>query len=161
MGSKLPEFTVIKDTREQQGWEFSLEEKKPGNCQLTNFEIGKLDTGDYSIKGLEHLVTIERKNGFSELFGNLGSSVSRQRFEREMERMAAIPYSYILVETNLNYDTLGLGVPQSKFGMPASAILKYLMDYSVEYNVKTMFVGDCGKKVARSIFESICRKHLR
>lgn len=160
MPKKLPEFVVIKDTREQQGWEFEEEEKRPGKCRLTSMISGKLDTGDYSVKGLEDIFSIERKNGFSELFGNLGGKVARERFIREMERMSKIKHPFILVETSLNEDTMGLGVPQMQRGMPCSAILGHLMQIAIDYNVNIMFVGDCGQTVSRKIFESICRTYL-
>lgn len=160
MAKKLPELTIIKDTREQDGWDFQAEEKRSGKCQIVSCVDKKLDTGDYSIEGLENLFTIERKNGFSELFGNLGSKVSRERFEREMERMSEIPHSYILVETVLSKDTLTLGIPQSSSRMPSSSILEYLIRYNMKYNVQFMFVGDCGKKVARRIVEEVARTYL-
>lgn len=47
----LNDFTIIIDTREQQPWEF----------EHYSTASRKLDTGDYSIEGLENLFTIERK----------------------------------------------------------------------------------------------------
>jgi hypothetical protein len=40
-------FTVIRDSREQNGWTFLARAR----CQGT--EVGTLKTGDYAIKGLE------------------------------------------------------------------------------------------------------------
>src|SRR5690606_29560670 len=99
---------VARDTREQNGWTWIEEEKKPGKCRLLGTNEYGLKTGDYSIMGLEDKLCIERKNGFSELFGNYSPKDHRERFEREMERMMEVPHRYILIETNLNYDTLGL-----------------------------------------------------
>ena len=159
MAAKLPEFQIIRDTREQKGWVFDEEEKKSGKCRITGTTEIKLDTGDYSIKGLEHLITIERKNGFSELFGNLGNKTSRIRFEKEIDRMSSIPHCYILVETNLSKDTLGLGIPQGS-SMPASRIYEQLLSYTLSHNINVMFVGECGKSTARKIFELTARKYL-
>ena len=50
-----PGYTVVRDTREQQGYFF----KKFNTCQGTVQR--KLDTGDYSILGMEDKVCIERK----------------------------------------------------------------------------------------------------
>jgi len=53
----LSDFTIIVDTREQTPWTFD------------NYVVAsqKLDTGDYSIQGLEHIFTIERKKSVSEI----------------------------------------------------------------------------------------------
>ena len=45
-------FNIIVDTREQKPWDFN------DNFNTTK---AKLDTGDYSIEGLEHILCIERK----------------------------------------------------------------------------------------------------
>jgi hypothetical protein len=159
MSRKLPEFTVIKDTREQDGWDFEQEEKVSGRCQLTSVIETKLDTGDYSIFGLEEIFTIERKAGFSELFGNLGNKTVKDRFEREMERMGKVPHSYILIESVLDKDVLKLGVPQMARGMPAGSVLNDLITFSMDYNVHFLFVGNAGKSVARRIMEQVVRKY--
>ena len=52
---QAPDFTVIKDTREQEGYYFS----KYNTC--AGMVDRKLDTGDYSIEGMEHLICVERK----------------------------------------------------------------------------------------------------
>ena len=43
--SKIPNYTVIKDTREQDGWFFSEYDKCCG------MEVTGLHTGDYTMKG--------------------------------------------------------------------------------------------------------------
>ena len=50
-----PDYTVIKDTREQNGWSFSQYDKCAG------MEIGTLHTGDYTLRGFEDVICIERK----------------------------------------------------------------------------------------------------
>ena len=45
---QAPDFTVIKDTREQEGYHFSKYNKCAGMVER------KLDTGDYSLEGMEH-----------------------------------------------------------------------------------------------------------
>ena len=58
--------------------------------------IGTLSTGDYSLKGLEHVVCIERKS-LDDLLGCVGSD--RERFEREVQRMLSYPVRVLLVES--------------------------------------------------------------
>ena len=69
-------FTIIQDTREKKPWTFSA------TGSVRDVKVVKLDTGDYSIEGMEDSFMIERKSSVDELFMNLG--VQWKRFEREM-----------------------------------------------------------------------------
>lgn len=62
----IPKYTVIQDTREQKGWYFSEYDKCNG------MEQGSLKTGDYTLKGFEDMVCIERKFSVEEIATNLG-----------------------------------------------------------------------------------------
>ena len=55
----------------------------------------KLDQGDYSIRGFEDRVVIERK-GLGDLYGSLGKG--RKRFEREIQRIQGYQWWGLLVE---------------------------------------------------------------
>lgn len=156
--SKLDIF-VIKDTREQKGWDFHPEEKKPGKLCILGTEIATLDAGDYTIKGYEDIIRIERKMGFAELFGNMTPLDHKERFEREMEKLRDIKHKYILVETSINNDMLGMAPPQFRGGIPSSAVMKWLLKLEMEYNIRTLFVGDAGKRVSKLIFEQIVSKY--
>lgn len=158
MGIKVPKnLIVIKDSREQKGWHFQEEEAKPGKVNFVNTEIAKLDAGDYSVKGLEDLVTIERKNGFCELFGNMSPKANRERFEREMERMGPIKHKFVFIESQLNQDILTLSPGQVYKGPPARKVLEWLSKIEIEYGVSVKFVGECGKTWAKRIFEQVAR----
>lgn len=155
------QFIVIQDSREQKPWIFEPEEKVSGKCQLIGTEIIGLPAGDYSVKGLEDKIIIESKNGFSELFGNLCNKENKERFERELEKLRSIKHKYILIETGVSKDSLGLGIPQmGKWAPPASKIYKCLLEYEMEYGVIFKFVGDAGQKIARYIFESMVKKYV-
>lgn len=158
MGIKVPKnLTIIKDSREQQGWWFEEPEAKAGKVNFATTQIAKLDAGDYSVKGLEDLVTIERKNGFSELFGNMSPKASRERFEREMERMQSIKHRFIFIESQLNQDILCLSPGQMYKGPPARKVLEWLSELEIKYGVSVKFVGECGKTWAKRIFEQVAR----
>lgn len=57
--------------------------------------IATLDAGDYSVRGLEHHVAVERKS-LSDLVGCCGTE--RERFERELKRLLAYPCRAVVVE---------------------------------------------------------------
>lgn len=149
------DYIIIKDTREQLGWEF----KPYGNCK--GMEIDTLKTGDYTIKGYEDVVIIERKRSVEEIANNLGKKF--EQFEAEMERMSTIPNAYILCEFNLQ--TLldfpaGAKVPKalaSQIKMNGPFILRRLLELQIKYNVKILFCGSAynGFIVAASIFKRV------
>lgn len=57
---------------------------------------GSLATGDYSIKGLEHVIAIER-NSLPDLIACVGRE--RERSDREVQRLLAFPVRALIVET--------------------------------------------------------------
>lgn len=87
---------IIVDTREQTPWPFHLLTPDKGYHLSGGTVRRKLDTGDYSLEGLESFVGIERKS-LSDLVGSL--SHGRERFEREMERARDdIEHFFLVVE---------------------------------------------------------------
>jgi ERCC4-type nuclease len=85
--AKLPNdaITALVDTREQ----------TPLTLPGLRSEPATLATGDYSVKGLEHLVAIERKE-LADLVACCGRE--RDRFEREVQRLLAYPVRSLVVE---------------------------------------------------------------
>ncbi len=80
-------ITIIVDTREQLPFDLS---------PLTT-EAGTLATADYSVKGLEQRICLERKS-LPDLVTCAGSE--RERFGRELQRMLAFPARLVIVETS-------------------------------------------------------------
>ena len=70
------EPVVVIDSREQHPWTFSNLSSEPGT----------LDTGDYSVRNLTHLISVERKS-LSDLLSCVG--IHRDRFKRELQRLRA------------------------------------------------------------------------
>lgn len=146
-------FTIIVDTREQQPWEFGL--------HVTSKE--KLDTGDYSIKGLEHLLTIERKKSVSEIANNITES----RFKDVLNRMSQIPYKFMLFEFDLEdvYSfPVGSDIPKKlwdKIKISPKYLLKYLTELQLNYGIHIIYCGDASnaEKMAVSIMKRVYEKH--
>lgn len=158
MPRRLPDMTIIRDTREQQGWTFEPEEKVAGRIQVMGTQEQALDAGDYSLVGFEDQIRIERKQGFCELFGNMTPVEHKERFEREMEKLRDIPFKYLIVEANISRDVLGLSVPQMWKAPPTSAVLRWLTELEMEYGIRVIFAGDAGKRVARMVFDTFLRR---
>src|SRR3990167_2768861 len=84
---KPSDVTFVIDTREQ----------CPFDLSPFPTEIGTLVTGDYSLKGFESEVSIERKS-LDDLCGVVGGS--RERFEKEIKRLLAYPHRCLIIETS-------------------------------------------------------------
>ena len=54
---KIQPFKIIKDTREQEGYTFQPSSSRYHKCE--GMVVRKLDTGDYSLEGLEDKVCVE------------------------------------------------------------------------------------------------------
>ena len=152
---------IIRDLREKDGhgWNFSADLiKKPGRIQFLGTELCSLDAGDYSILGVENLIRIERKAGFAELFGNMIPVSNKERFEREMEKLRQVKHKYILIESTLCHDIMGM-CPMQLRGPTSSKVLSWLTELELEYDVHVMFVGECGQRIAKTIFENVAKKY--
>lgn len=80
--------TIIIDTREQRPWSFKLPTV-----------VGGLPAGDYSVVGHEGDVAIERKS-----LGDFVGSVTweRERFWRELEKLASYRFAAVVVEASVD-----------------------------------------------------------
>lgn len=139
------EFTIIVDTREQNPWEFKYH----------TVSKRKLDTGDYSIEGLETIFCIERKKGVAEIANNITES----RFKDVIQRMSTYKHSFILVECDyeqlMNYP-IGSDVPKklwNKIKISPAFILKFLLELAILHNIHVIFCGSpsWAEKTALSI----------
>ncbi len=80
-------LVAIVDTREQ----------RPLDLSPLSTERGTLATGDYSVRGLEGVVAIERKS-LADLVACVGRD--RKRFEREVQRLLSFPMRAVVVEAS-------------------------------------------------------------
>ena len=146
-------FTVIIDTREQMPWEFGFHATSKR----------KLDTGDYSIEGYEHLLAIERKKSVSEIANNITES----RFKDVLERLNKIPHSFILMEFSLDeiYQfPVGSDIPKKmwdKLRISGNYIMKYLIELQLNYNIHLIFCDNAenAERTAVSIMKRIYEKY--
>lgn len=93
-------FIIAIDTREQAAWNFrglQGDSREGYSDLLIRTQTKTLQTGDYSIAGLENRVTVERKS-LEDAFGTFGED--RERWERELVRMAAFDFSSVIIEAD-------------------------------------------------------------
>jgi hypothetical protein len=143
------DFTVIIDTREQQPWAFE-------HYTVAN---KKLDTGDYSIEGLQHILCVERKKSVSEFANNIVES----RFKDVVMRMSQLKYSFLLLEFSLSdilVYPIGSTVPKrmwDKIKISPAFLLKSILELQLNHNIIVYFCGNNGdaEKMAEYIFKKI------
>jgi ERCC4-type nuclease len=151
----IPDYHVIKDTREQDGWIFNPYDK------CTGMDIGTLHTGDYTLKGFEELVCVERKACASEIAMNLGKK--KGAFEAEIQRMRDFPFSFVICEFDMD-DVLkypeGSRVPRhlrQKVKVTGKYLLKTLLEFQLYYDTKIVFCGNKNNAflVCNSLFKRL------
>ena len=138
--ARAPKYTVIRDTREQEGYYFSEYDLCLGMIDQ------KLDTGDYSIVGLEDKICVERKGCVEELAINLGQK--KHTFLREIERMKDFPHKFIILEFSLSelidFPENSRIPEKSKNSVKITGkyMLKCLMEFQLHDNIHVIFCGN-------------------
>lgn len=146
--TNYPDFTIIVDTREQQPWKFKY--------QATASR--KLDTGDYSIEGLENILCIERKKSVSEIANN----ITEKRFKDVLNRMKEYKYPFMLFEFDLEdiYNfPVGSNVPRhvwEKLKISPAFIIKNINEFQIYFGIRILFCGSASN--AEKIAEALMRK---
>ena len=151
---QIPNFTVIKDTREQEGYYFSKYDKCEGMIER------KLDTGDYSIEGLEEKICVERKASPEELATNLGQK--KNAFMNEIERMKDFPFKFLILEFSLE-DVMDFpersDIPEEKWDsivITNKYMLKMLIEFQMYDDIHVIFCGN--RKNAKLVVSSILKR---
>lgn len=140
--SRIP---IVIDTREKLPYEF--DESK------FTVEKQSLETGDYSIDGYQHIVSVERKTA-EDFFSSI--THSHPRFYAEINRLSEMPHSVILVEASLSDYLIG------KFSerMSRNAMYGNIFFIQEVYRVPIVFAGDrqCGINYIENYFRWLLKK---
>ncbi len=117
-------LTVIVDTREQLPLELSMHTIR-----------GTLPTGDYSVKGFEEYVVVERKS-LPDLIGCM--TTGRDRFERELQRMRSYEAKAVIVEAT--WEQLRRGEYRSQIvpDVATHSVCSWMCRFAIPF----LFVGD-------------------
>lgn len=134
---------IVVDSREQLPLTFS---------QAPTVRKG-LATGDYSLAGYENRVAIERKSK-SDLYGSLGHG--RERFEREVQRLAEMEFGALVIEADLP-DLLE--APAHCPRMNPRAVVASVLGWSVKYRLPVFFA--CDRRHAASVIWHLLEKFAR
>jgi hypothetical protein len=141
-------YTVLRDTREQQGWTFAASKSCEGTQEV------KLPTGDYSLLGYNDFV-IERKG----TTGEFAKNIVENRFEEELKRMEKIAFPFMVLEFTMaeiiNFPK-GSGIPINlwpSLRINPFFLLKRFIEFQMQYKTKIILAGKYGKDIASSLFK--------
>lgn len=149
-------YTVIRDQQEKNNyWDFPFSSVCDGTV------VQSLKTGDYTLKGFENILTIERKFSTGEIAKNL----TEKRFERELERLEKFPHPFLICEFEFN-DLLTFptrsGIPPKfwpKLRVTNNFLVKRITEIDLNYRTKIIFAGNKGQERAEIIFKYVIQKY--
>jgi ERCC4-type nuclease len=120
-------LSILCDSREQAPFAFS--------GYPVEVSVGGLEAGDYSVRGFERRVAVERKT-LGDLVGCLGAD--RQRFERELARLRGYDCAAVVVES----PTLALRQGRYLGRLDAGAAWQSVLAFSMRYRMPFIFCAD-------------------
>ena len=118
-------------------------------------EISGLATGDYSIRGLESVVAIERKS-LPDLLACVG--VERERFDKQIMRLAAYQTRVLVIESD--WPEIERGEWRSK--VASAAVIGSLLGWAAA-GITLLMAGDherAGRYVSRLLY-TVARRRWR
>jgi len=136
-------LTALVDSREQ----------TPLDLSPIRVETATLPTGDYSLRGLDHVVAVERKS-LPDLLVCVGQE--RKRFEREVQRLLAYPVRALVVESD--WQEIERGGWRSR--VTPSAVVGSLLGW-IAQGLPVVMVGDhdrAGRYVSRLLYITAKRR---
>ncbi len=126
-------LVLVIDTREQAPY------KPDGALHISK----KLEYGDYSIKGFENQVSIERKN-LEDFYRSIGKD--RERFKHMLERMQEAEFKGLLIEA---YEDEVLEPELSYSSIHSNSVYSTIIALEVKYNLHVYYGNrkDCENKL--------------
>jgi hypothetical protein len=151
--------TLIIDTREKHPWNFEADDA------FEEVVYRKLDYGDYSLEGLEDVVSIERKLDCNELFTNF--TQGKKRILAEFTRMSECQTGVVVVEQTwediLNPDSYYINtkkINKRHPKMPVAVVADRLVDLITNSNIQVVCAGNRAQSIARAILLNTYNKHI-
>lgn len=159
MKSDLPKLPILViDTRERTPFDFDGEE------DFESIVHEKLDAGDYSLRGLEHIIVIERKANADELFNNF--TQNKDRIFAEFDRLKNHKLKIMIIEQTCeevfnpnSYYVNKKGLNKRDFKMPVAVVAANLTTLMVEHNVQVIFAGNKARSMTKNLLLAAWKLH--
>lgn len=131
-------FVVLVDQREKAPYRFEgivSDARHRRRPVVVTRKWAHLPTGDYSIDGMEDRVAIERKS-LADLYSTLGQH--RARFQAEHERMAAMPFAAVVIESDL---ARAIVYPPPRSKLSPKSVYRTYLKWQIRYRVPWLWIG--------------------
>ncbi len=138
-------------------------EKKPFKLDNHYFKVERkrLAVGDYTFKGFEHKVVIEKKSGVGEIIQNI-SGKYRPRFRLFLGRLSKMPIKFMLVGGCLE-DMYEIFARNKKIRVTPHGVLYWISTIMTEYEIPVLFLGndrDTKKEMVNTFFIKVVENML-
>lgn len=144
MLNKKQIITIYQDDREKAPW---TEDYLGAGFKIIR---KRLKTGDYTIRGMEKIVCIEKKSNWAEMVLNVSSKTYRQNFILQLRRMRHFPVRFLVVHGDISK------ISSTKvFGNTSPTILYgWMLNITLEYGVSLLPVGSRtrARPIVRELF---------
>jgi ERCC4-type nuclease len=145
-------FVVIVDTREKQPWELN-------SSRVLGREVTKLDTGDYTVEGIEDKLCIDRKASVSELAQN----ITTKRFVNELKRIKEFPHAFLILEFSasdiFNFPHSADLPPavKKRIRVNGNFLMRCLSRLQIKYDFNIIFAGNRSnaERIAVNLMEDV------
>ena len=137
----LMPFTILVSGAEQARYWFAdlrADANRQNRPLAVPSEWAHLPTGDYTIRGLEKLILIERKSK-EDLFGTLGNQERRERFRREHQRLSHVDFGAVVIEADMAEI---LTEPPERSELNPKTVFRTFCAWTQRYGVHWIFASD-------------------
>jgi len=141
---------LLIDTREKQPYDFEPDDA------FESISFVKLDAGDYSIDGLQHIIVVERKASVDELFINF--TKDKDRIKAEFDRLKDHKFKILMLEFSCEdmmnpakYYINRRGINKQHPKMPVAVVAEGITKLMMEYGVHVIFGGSRAQTMTRGL----------
>jgi len=146
-------IVILQDDREKEPWTLPWD-----------VEVKRLKVGDYTIRGYENVIAVEKKRDLRELLDNL-TKQDRPRFKRFLKKMEEVPLKCIVVGEELSYRNITHTLQQLKEDsngrskLTIETVKYWIVEMSVGYGIPMLFVSkQMLNDVLRKLFPRMVEK---
>lgn len=137
-------------------------EKRPWTTGFTT-EVKRLNVGDYTVKGYEDKIAIEKKSGLVELLTDLSVGY-RNTFIRYLKKLSKYQVKVMIVEDNFDICAINgaMKIMQRKSNgasqLTANTLYYWVAEITAGYGIPVIFAGKSVSRIVENVILGSVRK---